>query len=160
MEKEIISSINILNLNTKLFTNCFNDVNDSMASKCINDAINPMNFIALHLLDARYYLAKFAGVHIESPYSQITKGAEKPCDIKNYPPVNEMILNWTDIGNLLADTISNLKSDFLSSSYRTKFPVENKTKLGVITFLVQHESYHIGQLGLIRKLHGLPAMSY
>jgi uncharacterized damage-inducible protein DinB len=26
----------------------------------------------------------------------------------------------------------------------------------VLTFLFMHECYHLGQIGLIRKLHGLP----
>jgi uncharacterized damage-inducible protein DinB len=42
----------------------------------------------------------------------------------------------------------------------TQFPMPNATVLGVLTFLVQHESYHIGQLALFRKCAGLPAMSY
>jgi hypothetical protein len=32
--------------------------------------------------------------------------------------------------------------------------------LAVLTFLVQHDSYHIGQLSLLRKHAGLPAMQY
>jgi uncharacterized damage-inducible protein DinB len=32
--------------------------------------------------------------------------------------------------------------------------------LGALTFLVQHDSYHIGQLALLRKHAGLPAMRY
>jgi uncharacterized damage-inducible protein DinB len=30
----------------------------------------------------------------------------------------------------------------------------------ILTFPVQHDSYHIGQLALVRKPAGLPAMSY
>ena len=32
--------------------------------------------------------------------------------------------------------------------------------LGMLVFLVQHDSYHIGQLSLLRKYAGLAAMSY
>ena len=32
--------------------------------------------------------------------------------------------------------------------------------LGALTFLVQHDSYHLGQLTFLRKLAGLPAMRY
>ena len=35
-----------------------------------------------------------------------------------------------------------------------------KTTLGMLTFLVQHDSYHIGQLSLLRKYAGMPAMQY
>jgi uncharacterized damage-inducible protein DinB len=30
----------------------------------------------------------------------------------------------------------------------------------MLAFLVQHESYHIGQMALIRKYIGYPAMKY
>jgi uncharacterized damage-inducible protein DinB len=32
--------------------------------------------------------------------------------------------------------------------------------LGVLTFLAQHDSYHVGQLSLLRRQLGLPAMKY
>ena len=32
--------------------------------------------------------------------------------------------------------------------------------LGSRAFLVQHDSYHIGQLAMLRRVHGLPAMRY
>ena len=40
------------------------------------------------------------------------------------------------------------------------FPLANGTLLGTLTFLVQHDSYHLGQLSLLRKYCGLPAMRY
>jgi uncharacterized damage-inducible protein DinB len=30
----------------------------------------------------------------------------------------------------------------------------------MVTFLVQHESYHLGQIALLRRYAGLPAMKY
>jgi uncharacterized damage-inducible protein DinB len=32
--------------------------------------------------------------------------------------------------------------------------------LGLIAFLVQHDSYHLGQIAFLRKQLGKPAMSY
>ncbi len=32
--------------------------------------------------------------------------------------------------------------------------------LTLLTFFVQHDSYHVGQLVLLRKHAGLPAMQY
>jgi hypothetical protein len=42
----------------------------------------------------------------------------------------------------------------------TKFPIEDASRLGLLAFLVQHDSYHIGQLSWLRKYAGLPAMKY
>ena len=39
-------------------------------------------------------------------------------------------------------------------------PVDDKSNMGLLIFMMQHESYHIGQLAILRKQAGLPAMSY
>lgn len=39
-------------------------------------------------------------------------------------------------------------------------PLAGPTLLGTIAFLMQHESYHVGQMGLLRKQLGRPATTY
>ena len=39
-------------------------------------------------------------------------------------------------------------------------PLEDSSVLGLLGFMVQHDSYHVGQLSMLRKHAGLPAMSY
>ena len=41
-----------------------------------------------------------------------------------------------------------------------KFPVADRTYVGAVTFLAQHEFYHVGQLALLRKGMRLGPMSY
>jgi len=41
-----------------------------------------------------------------------------------------------------------------------RFPISDTTALGMITFLTQHDSYHIGQVGFLRRQLGKPAMTY
>ena len=42
----------------------------------------------------------------------------------------------------------------------SQMPLEDSSVLGLFGFMVQHDSYHLGQLSLLRKYAGLPAMSY
>lgn len=39
-----------------------------------------------------------------------------------------------------------------------RYPGGDPSVLGALAFLVQHDSYHLGQLALLRRAHGLPAM--
>ena len=39
-------------------------------------------------------------------------------------------------------------------------PIDDTSVLGLLGFMVQHDSYHLGQLSLLRKHCGLPAMAY
>ena len=48
----------------------------------------------------------------------------------------------------------------LAGASGERFPGVPATLLGAIAFLVQHESYHIGQLAFVRKYLGRPSMSY
>ena len=45
----------VLRLNTRLFLNCMEGVDDAVAARRPGPETNGMGFLALHLLDARYY---------------------------------------------------------------------------------------------------------
>jgi uncharacterized damage-inducible protein DinB len=38
--------------------------------------------------------------------------------------------------------------------------VSDPSRLGMIAFLTQHDSYHLGQLAFLRRQLGRPAMAY
>ncbi len=41
-----------------------------------------------------------------------------------------------------------------------QFPIEDRTLLGGVAFLLQHEAFHLGQLAFLRKALGLNPMRY
>ena len=53
-----------------------------------------------------------------------------------------------------------LDSAILNEKSKDKFPIDDESVLGGISFLVGHEAYHIGQLSILRKFFGLEAMKY
>ena len=48
----------------------------------------------------------------------------------------------------------------LDAVAKSPFPGPEQSVLGLLTFLAQHDSYHVGQLAMLRKHAGLPAMRY
>ena len=62
--------------------------------------------------------------------------------------------------HLLRDRLAALTPADLDAPSDARFPLFNGTRLGTLTFLVQHDSYHVGQLSLLRKYCGLPAMRF
>lgn len=160
MNKLTAPHIITVGLNTRLITSCFDGVNDELANKRINDSTNPMAFICLHALEARYFLARILGAKILNPYKELTKDAKTFEDLKEMPPVNEMLDYWKETGDLLLDALENIDESKLQEKVRFKSPIEDDTKFGTLTFMVQHETYHIGQLGILRRVLGLPAMKY
>ena len=160
MNKLTAPHIITVGLNTRLITNCFDGVDDELANKRINDSTNPMAFISLHALEARYFLTRVLGAKVQNPYKKLTKDAKTWEDLKEMPPVNEMLNYWKEVGDILLDTLKNIDESKLQEKVRFKFPIEDDTKFGALTFMVQHEVYHIGQLGILRRVLGLPAMKY
>jgi uncharacterized damage-inducible protein DinB len=77
-----------------------------------------------------------------------------------YPALAEIEKAWTSVSETLDQRLGALTATELDASLDPGFPVERKTLLGVFTFVDQHDSYHLGQLALLRKQAGLPAMAY
>ncbi|MFZ0391423.1 MAG: hypothetical protein WAN36_13270 [Calditrichia bacterium] len=67
---------------------------------------------------------------------------------------------WDTVSEKLIEKFPALSESNLSSKAPVNFPVEDETRLGEIAFLLQHESYHTGQLSLLRKWLGFQPMSY
>jgi len=53
-----------------------------------------------------------------------------------------------------------MSAEDLAQANADRFPLADGTRLGMIAFLVQHDSYHVGQMAFLRRQLGKPAMSY
>lgn len=149
----------ILDLNTRLLKNCFADVSDQIAGRIVAERTNTMIFIAVHCLDARVFMTEIAGAPVTHPFPHIAS-ARRVEDIESYPSVNELHRCWIDVSYGLCRAVETLAQDALQSSSPQRFPIGDQSRLGALSFLVQHESYHIGQLSLLRRIHGFASMSY
>ncbi|MBD3287541.1 DUF664 domain-containing protein [candidate division KSB1 bacterium] len=160
MDKSIQSIAEIFDLNTRLFLNTLDGADEAVASKRPNASTNSMLFIACHLLDARYYIGRLIGLDCECPFQEIFDKANSIEDFTEYPTLTEIQSGWQDISDKIASRIKSIKKSDLSAPAPFEVPVSDKTIFGFLSFLAQHESYHIGQLALLRKYFGLDAMKY
>jgi uncharacterized damage-inducible protein DinB len=147
-------------LNTRLFNNVLDGVNENLARERMSNNTNNMYFTICHMLDARYFLANLLGLKEECPYKEIFDAARNIDDLNNYPPLDPIKSHWNEISNLIENRMPDVNEILLQKKPPIDFPLDDNTVLGGITFLLQHESYHIGQLGLMRKYFGLGPMKY
>ena len=61
---------------------------------------------------------------------------------------------FRSLGRLLADHLESLGEERLASPLEKPMPDGATTVAGLVRFMCFHESYHIGQLGLLRRLNG------
>jgi uncharacterized damage-inducible protein DinB len=160
MNQQIVALHETLNLNTRLFRNCLDGVDDETAQKRPEGTVNSMAFIALHMVDARYYLARVVGQEATSPFEELTKDANRIEDLSRMPALEELRVAWDAISAVLGERLTTLTQDELDEEVSQPFPVQDRTRRGTLAFLIHHDSYHLGQLAFLRKQLGLGAMSY
>jgi len=160
MDSRIAPLAGILRLNTVLFRNCLDGLSDEQAAIRPTNATNSAAFIAAHLASSRFFLLKTLGVEESDPLAQYLDGRKSIDEIAQLPPLREIEAAWSKGAHLLRDRLEALTPADMDAPSSLRFPLANGTLLGTLTFLVQHDSYHLGQLSLLRKYFGLPAMRY
>jgi uncharacterized damage-inducible protein DinB len=150
----------LFDLNTDLALNCLDGIDDDAARHQAAPGLNSMTFILAHVTDSRYYLAAWLGQPIDNPLSAALKDARAIADAGPLPGVDELRNHWQHISSHLGATFATTPPELLNESSPQRFPIADSSRLGAIAFLAQHESYHIGQLGLLRRQAGKEAMGY
>jgi hypothetical protein len=147
-------------MNTRLFANCLDGVADEGAILRPNDRTNSLAFIACHLVDSRHYLTRFLGLTESNPLEAVLRDAASIDDVGDLPSLEEIRNAWRPISRALDACLLSMGEEELMAPSPQRFPVDDPSVFGAIGFLLQHESYHIGQLALLRKYLGYPAMKY
>jgi len=160
MDPRIAPLAETVRLNTRLFGNCLDGLSDEQSRVRPTAATNSACFVAAHLVESRYYILKTLGVERPNPLEGYTGSWKSIEAITAWPTLAETRTAWHTVSEALDERLGNIRADELDAPITTQLPLETRTVLGMLTFLVQHDSYHVGQLSLLRKTAGLPAMSY
>ena len=160
MNKSIAQSEIIFKLNDRLFLNTLQGVTEEQASERIIGHVNPVIWIAAHTVWARYNALMFLGAPAGNPYNDLFENF-KPYDAsQNYPSLAAVKEEWKKVSGLLSEAIKNVSAEHLAADAPIKNPTGDFTNWGTVTFFAQHESYDVGQLGLLKKFLTKEAMSY
>lgn len=160
MEARLKPLYDIFKLNSSLFLNTLVDMDDHRAKWRPTDQTNSAAYVALHLVDTRYYMATHIGLTLANPFAAMLKDARGIGDLKTLPPLDEVRGAWKLVTGETRVRFGQMTDGQLDVLASAKLPTDDETTLGMLSFLMHHESYHIGQLGLLRKQMGLPAMLY
>jgi uncharacterized damage-inducible protein DinB len=150
----------IFRMNTTLFRNCIAGMTDEHARHRIGQRTNNAGFIVLHVVDARFHLARLLGGDIVNPYGDQFESVRALEDIKELPPLTELTEAWDEASVAVMNALQQAEQEGLRKSAPAKLPISDESILGAIAFFAQHESYHLGQLGFLRKELGLGRMKW
>jgi uncharacterized damage-inducible protein DinB len=160
MDPRVAPLASILDLNTDLLLNCLDGMTDEDARARLPGGGNSIAFLAAHLADTRHFLATRLEHPLHNPLSPYLADARTIDDIRAWPPLGQIREAWVTIGDHLASVLGRLTPDALARQGIHRFPIADSTPLGLLAFLAQHESYHVGQAAFVRRQLGRPAMAY
>lgn len=160
MQPQIAPLAAILDLNTDLLLNCLDGLSEAEAEHRLAAGGNSVAFLAAHLTDSRHFLAARLGSSLANPLARFLADARGIEEIREWPSLDEIRTAWRAISDHLQRILADLTAAEVSQPDSHRFPLADRTLLGVLAFLVQHDSYHVGQVAFIRRQLGKPAMSY
>jgi len=148
-----------LNLQTKLFNNATVGVSDADSTTRLNDHTNHIAWLSGHVVSTRYMLASVFGLSAQEPFPTLFTNGKGLDPDATYPSMAELRKDWDSISAQLASAVENLTEEALGQKMPN--PVPTGDTLGdFLNFILHHEAYTIGQLGIARKFFGLEAMKY
>lgn len=141
-----------------LLERALSDVSKEHLHTRIDERGNSLLWVAGHITTYRYAVAQLIGLPDKCPFGELfAQGAPlKPDD--EYPPVEEIKLAFVEMSGKLKEGFENLTAEDLDKEIAKGYPISQNDVLHAISFLAFHESYHIGQLGYIRRLLGYEKM--
>ena len=151
----------ILNLNTRLFNNSLEGVTEEQANVRISEHNNSLIWLTTHTVWGRYLICSALGKPpAKNPYDGMFENF-KPFDPKDkYPTLAELKTEWTKASELLKEALDSVTEEQLSAKGPFPVPVDDSTNGGACAFFVQHESFSIGQMALLKKYFTKEAMQY
>ena len=95
----------------------------------------------------------------ENPLRGVLEKGRTLDELEPLPPIATIVSAWDAVSLHLMAVLDELDEVSLAQTGH-RFPGTDGTLLGMAGFLAQHDSYHIGQMSLLRRQLGLPAMMY
>ena len=118
------------------------------------DRCNSFYWVIGHIVWTRYELAKALGLEETLPGGDLFEIGAEIRDPEVYPPFEELTAAYTDICAKLNTKFEVLTDAELDGTPPFKIPGIEESIAGIVSFLSFHESYHVGQLAYILRIHG------
>ena len=118
-----------------------------------------ISWITGHLLDYRHQVMNLFGANKEREY-RIMFNAKGASDGSDYPDISELLTKWNLVHVELEGEMEKVTDKQLNARIENGLSLHHeKTILDTLIFYMWHESYHIGALGMIRRMMGYPAIA-
>ena len=115
-------------------------------------------YVTGHITSSRYGLLKLLGAATENPHKDLFGADVGSKDGSAYPPIAELKRRWEEVGETLHAALDALTDEQALAPDDGGFPTPDQTLRGRLAFTAWHESYHIGQIGILRTEMGYSSL--
>jgi uncharacterized damage-inducible protein DinB len=147
-------------LHTRLFNNVLDGLSDLEANSRPSRSTNNIKWLAGHLTSTRFSLKDVAEIEEKDPYATLFGHGQHLQENIDYPSIDRIRELWNDISDKISAGLSRMPEEVLNGPAPARVPIGDDTFEGMLAFLMHHEAYHIGQMALLRKQLGRPAMKF
>ena len=152
--KELATTIGLFNANTNLFQKVVHGLSEKSWLAQPGPESNPLLWIAGHVVVHRALVPHIVGMEWSAPWQGLFARGAKRVASGAYPAPGEIQRAWSEISAKLPMAFERMTTELLR---RPKFEGAmslDGTVGGTVSVLSLHESYHIGQIGYLRKWLG------
>ena len=146
-------------LHTRLFNNVLDGISNADTDSRANDHVNHLKWLAGHLTSTRFGFKDLAQFETANPYGEVFGHGKAIDPTADYPSIESIKENWNAISGPISEALGNLPEAALQGD-APKVPIGDGKFGDFLDFIMHHEAYHIGQMGILRKFMGMDAMKY
>jgi uncharacterized damage-inducible protein DinB len=144
----------IFKLNNNLIARSLDGLADEEMWRQLSGSGNPIAWILGHLTETRAGLLSEMGASFDCGWSRVFQRGSMLADRGRYPSRDVIQGAWNATHAAMRDAFGAVTPDRLSTPV-TRRPIPAvETLADLIAFCGFHESYHVGQIGFIRKQLG------
>jgi hypothetical protein len=156
MDSAMQTCLNTLKFDHEFFVHKIATLDDDAARQRVGEDVNPIVWIAGHLLNSRVYLLGLFGEERELPFDSCFKDKYDPS--ASYPSLAEMKDAWVGVSEELFAKMEQASDDHFQKPIDWNLPNQDKTVRGAVLFYTYHEGWHLGQIAYVRKALGMEGL--
>lgn len=115
---------------------------------------NHLLWVVAHAAVTRALGVRLLGGEWSAPWQNLFTRGRQRVDNGHYPSVAEVQQAWQEISGKLLSALPTASPELMGRPVEKGKPSIDGTVGGTVGFLCLHESYHLGQMGFIRKWLG------
>lgn len=149
----------IFRVNDDLIATALGGLSAADLGQRLTNKNNPILWLAGHVAETRRFLLLILGEQVAIPWGELFSRGVELQEAGRYPSVEEINRVMEDINNKLYAKLEAFDDEQLAEPAKGVDLPNAKTVADLIALFAMHDSYHVGQMGFIRKGLGYPRIA-